>query len=412
MEWEQQEEQEEEQQEEQEEEQQEEEEQEEEQQQEEEQEDDDDEDEDEEEDDDEDEEDDDEEDDEDEDEESEESEEDSEEEGDDEDDDEENKESYIMGIMSNCQSCLDPISGERLLVADLSYTIRLLSVEERFNLRNENELSDSVEDNALFERRSGTGLGVLQSLSGSSGGFERRGEDSDATIDGATVLLTRQDEFGHVVVLGAPASGKTTLLQKMRYWAAITAYQDEAAPVPVFVYLVGFAKFIMNGGACNILKYLEASSPAEQFSVIAKAHQDRTVLYLLDGLDECAQTKAQIQQYIASELADQVPRIVLSSRLAGFSDEHLAERYQFVQLELCNVDVQKMTAKRRLSAEEYSSFETMMSEHPMFALYATTPLALSLLIELFRHKRLASPIDARTGIPQPTESLLSRGVIF
>ena len=49
------------------------------------------------------------------------------------------KEGYIMDIMSNCQSCLDPVSGERLLVADLSYTVRLLSVEERYNLRNESE---------------------------------------------------------------------------------------------------------------------------------------------------------------------------------------------------------------------------------------------------------------------------------
>jgi hypothetical protein len=50
----------------------------------------------------------------------------------------------------------------------------------------ENELSDSVEDNALFERRAGGGL--QQSLVGaSSGGFERAGEDGGETVDGATV---------------------------------------------------------------------------------------------------------------------------------------------------------------------------------------------------------------------------------
>jgi predicted NACHT family NTPase len=68
------------------------------------------------------------------------------------------------------------------------------------------------------------------------------------------VLLTQPDEFHHVVVLGAPACGKTTLLQKMRYWAAITAYQDEAAPLPVFVYLVGL------GLGCIVALYCRLST--------------------------------------------------------------------------------------------------------------------------------------------------------
>ena len=45
------------------------------------------------------------------------------------------REEYLMDLFTNCQTCLDPISGEKLLVADLSYTIRMLSVQERYNLR-------------------------------------------------------------------------------------------------------------------------------------------------------------------------------------------------------------------------------------------------------------------------------------
>jgi hypothetical protein len=304
---------------------------------------------------------------------------------------EELREEYVMGIMSNCQSCLDPISGERLLVADLSYTVRRLNVTERFNLRNENELSDSSEDNQLFERRSGNTL-AERSLKGAAGDYTRAGEDGGETDDGATVLLTGGSDLAHVVVLGAPACGKTTLLQKMRYWAAITAYQDEAKPIPVFVYLVGFAKFIMNGGECDLLAYLKSSSPADQYRVIADAHRQKTVLYLLDGLDECAQMKEQLQMYIASTLKAETARVVLSSRLAGFSDDHLADGgYEFVQLELCSTNIQKVTAKRRLTEGEYDRFEQMMSTNPMFALYATTPLALSLLIELFRSGKLDQP---------------------
>jgi hypothetical protein len=118
----------------------------------------------------------------------------------------------------------------------------------------------------------------------------------------------------------------------------------------------------MAGGPCELLAYLEASSPPDQFAVIKAAHESRAVLYLLDGLDECAHVKPQIQEYAATTLAEQTSRVVLSSRLAGFSDEHLAEKYQFVQLELCNVAVQKMTAKRRLPAADFGRFETLMSE--------------------------------------------------
>ena len=66
------------------------------------------------------------------------------------------REDYLMDLFTNCQTCLDPISGEKLLVADLSYTIRMLSLQERYNLRAENELANDIEDNLIFERRSTT----------------------------------------------------------------------------------------------------------------------------------------------------------------------------------------------------------------------------------------------------------------
>jgi hypothetical protein len=44
-------------------------------------------------------------------------------------------------------------------------------------------------------------------------------------------------------------------------------------------------------------------------------------MLLCDGLDECAHVKGYIQQYLARDLTKQAARVVISSRLAGFSDQ-------------------------------------------------------------------------------------------
>jgi hypothetical protein len=44
-------------------------------------------------------------------------------------------------------------------------------------------------------------------------------------------------------------------------------------------------------------------------------------MLLCDGLDECAHVKDYIQQYLAHDLTKQAARVVISSRLAGFTDQ-------------------------------------------------------------------------------------------
>ena len=53
-----------------------------------------------------------------------------------------------------------------------------------------------------------------------------------------------KEKFRCCTVLGAPACGKTTMLQKMRYWAALKAYEDPDEDLPVFVALASFAAFV------------------------------------------------------------------------------------------------------------------------------------------------------------------------
>lgn len=231
------------------------------------------------------------------------------------------------------QTCLDPISGEKLLVADLSYTIRSLSVEERYNLRAENELANDIEvppamksplghavqpplllpaascsavltgggggawrrrqDNLLFERRSATTLSTRTIVgtegSSSAAALFSRDDEDDVSKDGSTILLTEKEQFRHCVVLGAPACGKTTLLQKVRYWAALKAYEDADEDLPVFVALASFAAFLDDElrlqpeTTPSLMDYLKATCSAENYQMLEHFHRRGKLLLLADG---------------------------------------------------------------------------------------------------------------------------------
>ena len=93
---------------------------------------------------------------------------------------------------------------------------------ERVSPRPRSELSDSSEDNLIFERRSANQI-EERSLSGSVGAFSADDDRASDTKDGATVLLTEKERFPNVVVLGAPACGS---------WAHAICAQNHRVPTP------------------------------------------------------------------------------------------------------------------------------------------------------------------------------------
>ena len=202
----------------------------------------------------------------------------------------------------------------------------------------------------------------------------------------------------------------------MRYWAALTAYEDSNEHCPVFVALASYAAFVDAGlkagkgdDALDMMAYLKKTCEPEQFKMLLYYKKKGQILMLCDGLDECSHVKEPIQRYIAGVLQSQMARTVVSSRLAGFSDDFFADHeFQFVQLELYTAETQKLTAKRRMTSEEHSRFCQLLTDQPVLSAYATTPLTLSLLIQLFKSKQLQ---DAEASVGMNRGMLYESGVL-
>eukprot|EP01052_Picozoa_sp_SAG31_P045902 SAG31_NODE_8570_length_1428_cov_1.504891_2_plen_160_part_01 len=71
-----------------------------------------------------------------------------------------------------------------------------------------------------------------------------------------------------------------------------------------------------------------------------------------------------------------------------------------------------LTAKRRLSPQQHARFCGLLQEQPMLSAYATTPLTLSLLIQMFKNNQLASHAElAELGMVTSRGSLYEAGVL-
>ena len=111
-------------------------------------------------------------------------------------------------------------------------------------------------------------------------------------------------QFRNCTVLGAPACGKTTLLQKVRYWAALKAYEDVDEDLPVFVALASFAAFVDNGLSAghnenlNLTAYPKATCSKENYDMPVHYHSRNKLLLLLARL-KSAHVKEFVQRYLA-----------------------------------------------------------------------------------------------------------------
>jgi len=232
-------------------------------------------------------------------------------------------------------------------------------------------------------------------------------------------------EDRRLVVLGAPASGKSVLLRKVFVFGALEQHvKSNDCLIPLRVLLIDMGRQIAK---CNLtadddlLKfYLEEKfgSNSSKTLFLKRALLSGRVLLLLDGLDEAGSNQHIVIHWMTNYLKrfyDQ--RVIISSREVGFSQNAqicAAHGFKVTKvLPLSQESILSVIDKRILSKQvdlrQYLKQQLVM---PEYASLARNPMMLSLLIHVLSYMHLSQGNENASSTLSKTASVLSRGKLF
>ena len=208
------------------------------------------------------------------------------------------------------------------------------------------------------------------------------------------------------VVLGAPGAGKTSALRAHALaWATASPADRAKQPVPVLVELKQYANV---RGSCSALLDCMAeggAAPAslDKAALLSRLSSERSVLLMLDGLDEIfdVQLRAAVLHDVKL-FAQRFPaaRVALTSRIIGYRLADL-EPYSFVHWTLQPLTNRQITAfVQRWQAATYTQAEATqrdqrqqrllaaLREVDSIRLLATNPLLLTMIAIVNRSPEL------------------------
>jgi len=214
--------------------------------------------------------------------------------------------------------------------------------------------------------------------------------------DGAAYLFNNSSKLGLVALLGAPGLGKTSLLRKLTLLQAQEARCCSTALVPLLVDLRTLAPQLKQ--TSNMMEFLELCvGQYEEFEAFLR-HQwlNKQVALLLDGLEYTESAQRRVCEWVSS-LASvySAPLIVLSSRISGFCGLPKAE---LVRVELLPLKLQLNAAQYLLSEMQFERFvEAVTGSQAHFSEFASTPVMLGLLLDLFRWGQVGAEKELSWG---------------
>eukprot|EP00937_MAST-01D_sp_MAST-1D-sp2_P003080 g3080.t1 len=298
---------------------------------------------------------------------------------------------FARELQSKFACFLDAFSGQELDLKTQTTTVQYQEGAYRDDILRGTIPTDydDVHHDALLRRRGGTSVGELPT----------GGRDASELLK--KVLAPAEGweagvEFDQqsVLILGAAASGKTTLLR--RFVVETLEYSGPGAGntgfVPLFVTVIELAQLLKAARAAGRAVLDECTSnwaggSATRARYLAQALSERRAVFLVDGLDEAGDARPEVEAFVSCELMARGHRVLATSRRSGFSTDlraqfNSAHSRFVVQVLPLSVEQQRQMVASRLVTDDVRAF-TEAARDPRYAELVENPLMLTMMISVF-----------------------------
>ena len=213
-------------------------------------------------------------------------------------------------------------------------------------------------------------------------------ESTDETLPAGTSMLEIFDSIGmgrSLLILGAPGSGKTTMLLELARQLIARASEDITQPIPMVFNLASWTeKFTLADWLAQELNNL--------YSVPRKTAPDWVkgdkLLLLLDGLDEVRQdSRAKCVEAINSFRKDHgLTSLAVCSRSQDYADLNTKLSFEGA-IEVQPLTQEQITEFFNRFGKEMAGIKQVLKKDSALREMAETPLFLSIMLMAYRDKR-------------------------
>ena len=189
------------------------------------------------------------------------------------------------------------------------------------------------------------------------------------------------DYLPSFILLGAPGSGKTTVLERLAVIAARRRLDDKSAPIPLYLKLSTWADQNMSGKSESIEKFIQTNFRLQlQHEKLQNLLKNGDVILFLDGLDEMGAFTSKgvnsLKIWLSKEYRPK--RLVISCRKMDYGPEAELQLPKAYIQDMDWEDIERFAVA--LLADESSKFLDSLQKRPHLAALAKTPYFLIAMI--------------------------------
>ena len=231
-------------------------------------------------------------------------------------------------------------------------------------------------------------------------------------------------EFQRLIILGAPGSGKTILLQYLAHCAA----RDDDGPIPIRISLKDYVLSIARKEMFPLREFALNTAARQDSALRAMLEQTESILWLIDDLD----TLQTFREPVVNQIIELPGEIVLTSRPVGYQRRGFELLPHFEILPMSNEETDDFLRDRFIALAEQrhahwdwaekrmSWLNNQLAQKPDLQPLINNPLLLTCLVVLSDQKQLKeipeqrgelyrccieSVLDFRETYPQSTPNI-------